>query len=845
MTALVSKIDFHNFGKYFFYKLKRLRPCLVTQVIAALLSYPLAAIVFKVGIDLDIQLQAARDAYYNSKNGDFYDETLYMAVEAMEQRMDTFLMIMLVCVAVAIAALATMAVMHYIVPLLSFRWLYKKNCADMDYSLPISSDARFWGDFLAGFTIVVPPHLISAIFGLVFLQSLQNLEGFDYYYDAMIKEILAYATPLVWTVFLGLIMLYCLSVLVMGFCGKLGHAVAMPILVNLSVPVTHYLLFWLSQSYAEGSWGYSSYMLIQSIFVTSPAGMVLSSLESLVFMSDNTGQQYFEPSNYFPIQQPRYLIPALIVIVLIILGAWLVIRRRRAEQVGTRAFAVKPAQYVIHGLAALMICTIAAWQISRNFENHYFYYGVNAVVPPLYDIINIYSMLLIIAIPVVYIILEFAARDAKSFGWSLVRCGGTFIGVTGITLAVMCSNGFGTFLRAPNTKDVGMVRVWISEENSRNYFSYSFAEQENIELIARLHSSAEKKYTYGNIFTMADRLNNDPESFANAIRFEVQYYTYNGHRKDCNFEITKETREEILRALAIPEALTNDCYNIRKNAGEILGTLPSGTSGSVLSPAKSGLTTDMLREAIRKDSENVTFERMFKCEPGNIERWVYFRVAPDYYDPYDTVITVNNYNNVISSDETGSIKVYPWFENTLELLSEYGIEVDFDIDPDNYETAFIVKSTPADDGQVWYFQCYSYLGVSLDSLFGLAGDENFAARYRDSHGDRDGTVYRYDDETGERVPMTDDDIMDKIKSEYRYVQAAKIDMEQVTELLPLCGSVYDVDTDYGSDHYALVLTNLTSEDLLHYDDDLSIDYMFLYIPAEYFDKAAELFNAAA
>ncbi|MDE6031457.1 MAG: hypothetical protein K2G32_07555, partial [Oscillospiraceae bacterium] len=145
----------------------------------------------------------------------------------------------------------------------------------------------------------------------------------------------------------------------------------------------------------------------------------------------------------------------------------------------------------------------------------------------------------------------------------------------------------------------------------------------------------------------------------------------------------------------------------------------------------------------------------------------------------------------------------------------------------------------------WYYQCYTYLGVGFDSLFGLAGDENFAACYRDSRGERDGNVYRYDDETGERVPMTDDDIMDEIKSEYRYVQVAKIDMEQVTELLPLCGSVYDVDTDYGSDHYALVLTDLTSEDLLHYDIDLSIDYMFLHIPTEYFGKAAEMFNAAA
>ena len=69
MTALVSKIDFHNFGKYYFYKFKKLRACFLIQMVAALLSYPLAAVSYNTALDFFKRLDAARDAYYNAPPG--------------------------------------------------------------------------------------------------------------------------------------------------------------------------------------------------------------------------------------------------------------------------------------------------------------------------------------------------------------------------------------------------------------------------------------------------------------------------------------------------------------------------------------------------------------------------------------------------------------------------------------------------------------------------------------------------------------------------------------------------------------------------------------------------------
>lgn len=828
MTALVSKIDFHNFGKYYFYKLKRLRVCFLTQMAAALLSYPLAAVSYNTALDFFERLAAAREAYYTAAPGS--SETLFVTYQALDRQNDTMLMLFTVSMVVAAAALAVMVFMHFITPLISFRWLYKKSCADMDYSLPVSSDARFWGDFLSGFTVVVPPHLISIILGLILAQSLHDMKVYSF------EDFLDFLIPLLWTGFLGLIMLYSLTILIMGCCGKIFHAVAMPILVNITIPVTHYFLFWLGQSFAAGNWSSSAYMRIESVFVTSPLGMILSSLMAVYFTIEGVDKalQYFTPTNCFPIHQPRYLIPALIVTALFILAAWLVIRRRNAQQMGAKAFAVKPAQYIIHGLAALMIGAVAAWQISLNFNDVYFFMGTG-YTPDIYDIVNIYSVLLLIAVPVVYIILELAAGEARRFGWSLVRCGGTAAAVTGITLAVMCCNGFGTFLRAPNPRNVGLVNVYLSKVNTNAYFNFDLTERENIELITRLHNSVEKNYAYSNIFTVADRLNNNPDSYRSAIRLELEYYTHDGHRKDCAVEISEKNYQEILCELAVPEAMANSCLSFQNDAKEILGVVADNAAGrNTFTPlARSGLTPEMLRGAVRKDCENVTFERMFKCESGNYKKTVSLAVLCGERESNQELLT----GYYFSTNETGSVTVYPWFDNTLALLSEYGIEVDFDIYPYEYKTAFIVRSLPTEDGDVRYYQCYSGLRTNVETLFGLAGDENYISYYKSLN------IHTWDSDTGEYIILADSEIINNVKTEYRYIQAAKIDVSRAMELYPLCGNVYDVDTDYGSDHYILVLTDITGEDLAasDYRADRTEQACF-YIPAEHFDKVSGFFE---
>lgn len=840
MTALVSKIDFHNFGKYYLYAVKRLRACLLIQAIAALLSYPMAALAANITFDFGEKWSVISEAY--QKNYPNVSREIAEEWEAMQQQQDIVLMLIMVVAVIAVIALVTMLFMHFMVPLVSYRRLYRKTYADMDFSLPVSADGMFWGDFLAGATVTVLPHLVGIVIGIISMQPLygySEMYSVEVLYSILDNDVI----PLVFTVFLAAIMLYAMTVFIVGLCGKRFHAVAVPILVNIVVPVTHYLMFYLGQSYAAGNWFSSVYMLERSIFVTSPLGMAFSTFFAAVTVSEGFGAPsvYFSPVNYYPIQQPRYLIPALVVILLLILGAWLVIRRRRAEQTGAGAFAVKPTQYVIHGLTALAIAAVAAWNISRSFNDQWSYFD-EGQLPPIYKVINVYSVFLLIAIPAVYLILEVAAGERKRFGWSLARCGGTTAAAAGITLAVMCCNAFGTSQKAPNLGNVGAVDIYIDQADTDASFRYNLEERESIEMIAGLQNSIKNEYEYGSIFRTAERISDG--SLIGVNRLELEYYSYDGTRKDCSIEISDETVTEVLHRIAVPEAMANKCFEFQRNAGELTGVIVNENDEQRSYPlAKSGLTADMLYEAVRKDCENVTYERMFDCEAGNYSYDVYFSSDPEWemlnqpmYYAYDSMY-------VLDTNESGRVTVYPWFDNTIALLKEYGVEVDFGLDTGKYNTAFLVRSIPTEDEDTTYYHCYSGLRTSLPILFGLAGDESFIPYYRYEHGDGNGVVTRYDEEKDERVPMEDDEIIDQVRSECKYLQAADIGMDKAAELYPLCSSVYDAETDYGSDHYLLVLVNVGDGDIARDGYNIN-EFMSVFIPAEHFDKAAEMFNAA-
>ena len=828
MTVPVSKIDFHNFGKYYFYKLKKLRACLVIQMIAALLFYPLAA----AGINMFMELDKIYQEMMNNRYASLDDEALRAVRQEMESRFQAMETVLIIGIVVVFAALVTIVIMHFIVPLISYRRLYKKTYADMDFSLPISADTGFWGDFLSGATVTVLPHLISILFGLICIQPLHAYDGSDFY-GHVTDIVFNCAAPLAWTGFLGLIMLYCLTVLLIGCCGKMAHAAAVPILVNVSLPAAHWLLLWLGQNLAAGNFGiYSAEMQIGSLFVTSPLGMVISSVHQIYFVWNNISTYGINISNkYLPIQQARYIVPALILILLFVLAAWLVIRRRRAEQTGALAFAFKLAQYAVHGMAALTVCLAAAWQISHNISD--LMSSMSSYFPSNYSYIDAYFVLLLIAVPLVYIILELAAGERKRFGRSMIRCAVTTVCSIGIAAAAMTCNAFGTFLRAPSAQNVSMVKVNLNRVAVNEDISFSLSERENIEAVADLQNAMSKELTYSNVFTVLDRMENAPESYENAVRAGFTYYTYDGRRKDCNIEISEETYRDILQKTVFPEVMANRCVSFGKDATEIIGTLADGGNTAGFAPlAKSGLTTEMVCEAIGKDCENVVFERMYKCESGNYSRKIYLRVL-DYGENWDDELLAADGNQYPIDYRWGSVTVYPWFDNTLALLSEHGINVDFGVDTDKYKTAFIVKSIPNDERD-FYRECYSGLRVSAEDLFGLAGNENYiyyAEKYMNYEG--------VDTVTGEKTKITGSGLIDKVRENFKYMRAAEIDFSQALELYPLCGSVYDVDTDYGSDHYLLVFVDVTGEEL---PETRSPKCEWYYIPAEHFDMVSGFFD---
>jgi len=155
MTARSLTGNFANFGAYFTYKLRSLRSVLILNGIFALLSYPL-------------MMGGVLPYAYNEVAMERLRETGLQESEAfanLERQSDTLGSLAVTGMVIGFIMLAAMFLMSYVICSKSFRWLYKKSIVDMDYSLPVSDDTRFFGDLLASLAGSMVPHLLAILVG--------------------------------------------------------------------------------------------------------------------------------------------------------------------------------------------------------------------------------------------------------------------------------------------------------------------------------------------------------------------------------------------------------------------------------------------------------------------------------------------------------------------------------------------------------------------------------------------------------------------------------------------------------------------------------------------------------
>ena len=625
MTAQSSAAKpaaFAKLGAYFTYKLKFLRSNIILNLILAMLSYPLMFSVF-------IPLCNAYEKIKQITGQPFYDHELYQL--AVDEKLRWNSIAVSGCVIGAIC-LALLFVFTLVATVRCFRYLYDRNYVDMDYSLPINSATRFCGDTLAVLSVTIVPHLAGIFIGMI-LKSFAKLEYVFPNENGMLDLIPQY-------MFVGLcacVMLVGLTMLMLSFCGKKAEACIYPVLINIAIPLIHVLCIFIVESNTYGS--YIDYSLASNyqICIVSPIGMVLAAFVPLM-----TGTI----PEFLPLFTPQYGIPALIVTLAFIAGAYFLMKNRRNERVGS-PYVFGAMDYVIPGIVILAVVMPLAWQMFSCAKNGDSPFG--------------WLIGTLISTFIIYIIMDLISGKAfRKFWLTAAKWAGTVAVSVGITAVLFYSNGFGAAYYVPKADDVASVSGTFRVEGY--YFDFDdVAEADAIDAVIGAHASIPKDGSA------------DGDCY-----FIIKYNMKNGSVLTRNYSLTEECVAQCLRKVVTPSTLYNNIAGtLEKKINDGLSKiqyLTVGLAGYDGDFRTGGLAAETLAAAIKQDCENTDFDKAF-AGSGTYKFTLYAEMVGED-------LSYNVY-----------IKMYSWMHNTIALLGQYGINIgtEFDITP--YKSAYIIKYT--------------------------------------------------------------------------------------------------------------------------------------------------------
>jgi len=338
MTARSSKSKCGRIFAYLGHKLRSLRTLTILNSIFALLSYPLVLLA-----GLPFMHNEERKTAFRESCSDYWNYNEYIELENASEILEgLFICSIVVC----FLMLAAMFIMSYVIPGKAFRWLYNKTVVDMDYALPVSDNTRFFGDLAAGSIASFVPHIlaIGAASGLFFLLPFGDMTR---------QEVITIFWACMQVVLTGLvscIMFMASSLLVMSLCGRAVEARIMPFVINGAIVIVHVAAIALM---TRGMYGYSNNgdFEFRSIASTSPLGLLLYTLISLTSTASE-----FETYRLAMFHADVY-IPLIIVTVLFFAGAYILVRCRRAERVGS-PYVFKAARHIVPSAVMFMIVTL-------------------------------------------------------------------------------------------------------------------------------------------------------------------------------------------------------------------------------------------------------------------------------------------------------------------------------------------------------------------------------------------------------------------------------------------------------------------------------------------------------
>lgn len=649
MTALSSTGNFSKFGTYFLYKLRTLRTLIVMNSIFALLSYPLAFGLGRYVVHIANQMEQVplEDPKF----------------PALQEQLVTLEGPFIGSVVVGVIMLICMFVMSYIIPAKSMRWLYKKSVVDMDYSLPVSDDTRFFGDLLAGLAGSLVPHLAAVAIGLIIFKTIniseiwgsaarEGLEMFD--------QILP---QLMFTGVFSCVMFTAISLFVMSVCGRSAEARIYPFVINAVIPVLHYVCIAIVVSNMFGYTSRTDNTLFNSAASTSPIGMLIETLRYSVGVS--TAEEFRAP-----ISRPGLIIPAVIITIACFVGAYFLIKIRRAERVGS-PYVFKGVSYVIPALVTFaVVAPFAAVTLPMIFdveENSYYSYTPHP---------EGYLFTMVILTFVLYVIMELiSGRGFKKFYITIGKYALTMVASWLICMGLYFSNGMGMANIIPQAESVAAteVQMWYYDEEYNDNFYVDLMETENIRIVTDIHREILEK----------GRIDTRPDNYPQMIReasIDVRYTLKDGTTVYRRYDINDEMYFDYVERLILPEGY----YNRFDDAMEALGTtILSVDKQDGNGDIRVNIPSEEFKEAFRKDCDSVSYDLLYG-EPSHAH---YYSVE---------LKTDHRYTNYLSSDAAvGGHSVYfsvlPWYQNTIALLEKYGVTGFTTIELSDFQTAVLIR----------------------------------------------------------------------------------------------------------------------------------------------------------
>ncbi len=751
MTAQSWTGNLSKFGTYFRYKLHNMRSMIILNCIFALLTYPLAVGMMIPTANLGNELNKRQD------QGTIEYEQMRNLVQGMTS-------VWITCIFIAFAMLVALFLMNFVICQKNYRWLYNKNVVDMDYSLPVSDDTRFFGDLLATLSVSLIPHLAAIIIGIV-LSYFLPISDLPKYEQSLVDEVRGVFVQLAFTGFVACIMFVGVTLLVMSLCGRKKEARIYPFVVNAAIPIIHALCMYIVTSHAYGC-SADELTDFTSIAFTSPLGLLFTSIGSFaddgIFFSTHnltdgtvTTEVVYTP----PLFRPEVLIPLIIITLLCFTAAYFLIKHRRAERVGS-SFVFRAVNLILPAIVIFTITAPFAANILNGADPYYPVYNYHT-----HNIGgNIVAMCVITFI--VSVIIELVSgKGFKKFHITLAKYVVTLAASFGICTALYYSNGMGAAYFVPAVDSVSSVRYYINNNIDRDRsVSGTVTQPQYIADVIEVHADIPK---------------NGPECDEMNYSLSLTYFLKDGSKIERFYAITEERYNEMARSLVNPE----QCFAMlggRTPTNEMLHSRIIDIQINDLHYVVD-MPYEEIINALRKDSEKASYELL--CDSDSMQS-IAFYATYKYAQGYTTT----------------AFSVYPWCENTIELLKSKGIPLFEGENVSQYKTAFLIERNDFDIN-------YDVYSAQIDACFVVSFGEQAVKDYNDRKWLYE--LYGFDsyfEEYGEDAVDVIKDAYFGENAEIVRVQIDESNIDLVNELRALCSS--NVASDYSAEKlYTLVLTS--------------------------------------